>query len=90
MSLIQQIPEGLKPQEVKRGSGCIDPPIPYVPEKLDEIATYHKVPTIKVELWNGVESRVAFWEGISSSEQFLSHMMAVREGLDRHGPVQEA
>ena len=85
MSLIQQIPEGLKPQEVERGSGRLDPPIPYVPEKTDELDPDRKVPTIKVELSNGVESRIVLWDGIGTSEQFLSHMMAVREGLEGMG-----
>ena len=85
MSLIQQIPDGLKPQEVERGSGRLDPPIPYVPEKTDELDPDRKVPTIKVELSNGVESRIVLWDGIGTSEQFLSHMMAVREGLEGMG-----
>jgi hypothetical protein len=85
MSLIQQIPEGLKPQEVERGNGRVNPPIPYVPEKIDEIDPDRKVPTIKIELSNGVESRVDLWEGIGTSEQFLCHMMSVREGIEGMG-----
>ena len=85
MSLIQQIPEGLKPQEVERGNGRVNPPIPYVPEKIDKIDPDRKVPTIKIELSNGVESRVDLWEGIGTSEQFLCHMMSVREGIEGMG-----
>ena len=32
-----QIPEGLKPPEVERSNGRVKPPIPYVPEMIDEI-----------------------------------------------------
>ena len=85
MSLIQQIPEGLKPQEVERGNGRFHPPVPYIPEKLDEIDPDRKVPTIKVELANGVESRIAVWEGIGTKEQFLCHMIAMREALEGMG-----
>jgi hypothetical protein len=31
MSLIQQIPEGLKSSEVEHGNGRFQPPIPYIP-----------------------------------------------------------
>jgi hypothetical protein len=83
MSLIQHIPESLKPQEVERGSGRFVSPISFVPEKLDEIDPDRKVPTIKIELDNGVESRIEVWEGIGTKEQFLCHMINMREAL--HG-----
>jgi hypothetical protein len=37
MSLSQQIPEGLKSHDVERGNGSFRPPIPYVPERLDNL-----------------------------------------------------
>ena len=85
MSLIQSIPEGLKPQEVEPGSGRSHPPVPYIPEKIKEIDPDRKTPTIKIKLANGVESRVAVWEGIGTKEQFLSHMIAMREALEGMG-----
>ena len=81
MSLAQQVPEGLKPQEVERGNGKLVAPIPFIPEKLEELDPDRKVPTIKIELENGVESRMAVWEGIGTKEQFLCHMVSMREAL---------
>ena len=46
MSLIQQIPKDLKRQKVERGNGRVDAPIPYIPEKLEEVDPDRKVPTI--------------------------------------------
>jgi hypothetical protein len=81
MSLVQQVPEGLKPQEVERGNGKLVAPIPFIPEKLEKLDPDRKVPTIKIELENGVESRMAVWEGIGTKEQFLCHMVLMREAL---------
>ena len=85
MSLIQQIPDGLKKQEVERGNGRFQPPIPYIPEKLIDVDPDRKPPTIKIELSNGVESRVVVWEGTGTKEQFLCHMISVKEALDGMG-----
>jgi hypothetical protein len=87
MSLVQQVPEGLKPQEVERGNGRLTAPIPYIPEKIDEqvVDPDRKTPTIKIELSNGVESRVAVWEGLGTKEQFLLSMMNMREALQGMG-----
>eukprot|EP00956_Cyclotella_meneghiniana_P021003 scaffold37682_cov57-Cyclotella_meneghiniana.AAC.2 len=52
---------------------------------IDEIDPDRKIPTIKIDLANGVESRVNPWEGIGTSKQFLCHMMFVREGIKGMG-----
>jgi hypothetical protein len=48
MSLIQQIPEGLKSSKVEHGNGHFQPPIPYIPESIKAVDPDRKVPTIKV------------------------------------------
>jgi hypothetical protein len=84
MSLIQSVPEGLKREEVERGNGSLLPSISFIPQK-NEADDEHTVPTIKIELSNGVESRVAVWDGIGTPEQFLNHMIAMRDALDGMG-----
>ena len=59
MSLSKQIPEGLKSHDMEKGNGSFWPPFPYVPEMFDDLDPDRKVPTIKIELSNGVESRQA-------------------------------
>jgi hypothetical protein len=44
MSLFKQIPEGLKSHDVEQGNGTFRPPIPYVPERLDNLDPDRKVP----------------------------------------------
>jgi hypothetical protein len=85
MSLSKQIPEGLKSHGVELGNGSFCPPIPYVPEKTDEFDPHRKVPTIKVELLNGVESRQPMWDRHGSPENFLCHMQGMREALEDMG-----
>jgi hypothetical protein len=81
MSLSKQIPDGLKSHDVERGNGAFRPPIPYVPERLDDLDPDRKVPTIKIELSNGVESRQPVWDGHGNDEDFLCHMLGTREAL---------
>jgi hypothetical protein len=85
MSLSKQVPEDLKSHDVERGNGNFRPPIPYVPEKLDELDPDRKVPTIKIELSNGVESRQPVWDGHGNSENFLCHMQGMREAMEDMG-----
>jgi hypothetical protein len=40
-----------------------------------------KVPTIKIELSNGVESRQPVWDGNGNDEDFLCHMLGTQEAL---------
>ena len=80
MSLLQQIPEVLKSHDVERGNGSFRPPIPYDPERLDDLDPDQKVPTIKVELSNGVESRQPVWDGHGSAENFLCHIRGMQDG----------
>jgi hypothetical protein len=87
MSLIRQIPEGLKRQEVERGNGRVDAPIPYIPKKLEEVNPDRKVPTIKIDLSNGIESGSPVWEGIGTKEHFLCHMRSIQEALEAMGLV---
>jgi hypothetical protein len=56
-----------------------------VSNEANEIDPDRKVPTIKVELENGVESRIEVWEGIGTKEQFLCHMINMREVLQGMG-----
>jgi hypothetical protein len=44
-----------------------------------------KVPTIKIELLNGVESHQPMWDGHGSPENFLCHMQGMREALEDMG-----
>jgi hypothetical protein len=81
MSLVQQIPEGLKRQEVERGNGSFQPPIPFIPEKNEDTDPDRKTPVVKIELSNGVESRINIWEGIGTPENFLVHVMAMWEAI---------
>jgi hypothetical protein len=85
MPLLQAVPEGLKREEVERGNGSLLPPISFIPQKNEAEAEEHTSPTIKIELSNGVESRVAVWDGIGTPEQFLNHMMAMRDALKGMG-----
>ena len=85
MSLSKQIPEGLKSHDVERGNGAFRPPIPYVPERLDDLDPDRKVPTIKIELSNGVESRQPVWDGHGNDEDFLCHMLGTREAMEDMG-----
>jgi hypothetical protein len=85
MSLSQQVPEGLKSHDVERGNGSFRPPIPYVPERLDNLDTDRKVPTIKIELSNGVESRQPLWDSHGNPENFLCHMEGMREAMEDMG-----
>jgi seryl-tRNA synthetase len=39
------------------------------------------IPTIKIELSNGVESSQPVWDGHGSDEDFLCHMLGMREAL---------
>ena len=78
-------PDGLKPQEVERGNGRFNPPIPYIPEKHDELDPDRKPNTVKVTLSTGVESRAETWDGTGTKEQFLCHMMTMRETLGGMG-----
>jgi len=61
---LQAAPDGLKAQEVERGNGRFNPPNPYIPEKPDELDPDRKVPSVKVTLSTGVESRADMWDGI--------------------------
>jgi hypothetical protein len=70
---------------VERGNGSFCPPIPYIPEKIDDLDLDRKVPTIKVELSNSVESRQPVWDGHGSPENFLCHMQEMREALEDMG-----
>jgi hypothetical protein len=81
MSLSKQIPKGLKSHDVERGNGTFWPPILYVPERLDDLDPDRKVPTIKIELWKGVESHQPVWDGHSNDKDFLCHMLGTREEL---------
>jgi hypothetical protein len=93
MSLSNQIPEGLKSHDVERGNGDFCPPIPYVPERLDNLDPDRKVPIIKVELSNGMESRQPVWDGHGNPENFLCHMRGtreVREDMGLFGKYEEA
>jgi hypothetical protein len=85
MSLLQAVPDGLKREEVERGNGSLLPPISFIPQKNEAEAEEHMSPTIKIELSNGVESRVAVWDGIGTPEQFLNHMIAMRDALEGMG-----
>eukprot|EP00956_Cyclotella_meneghiniana_P000447 scaffold520_cov28-Cyclotella_meneghiniana.AAC.1 len=77
--------DGLKPQEVERGNGRFNPPIPYIPEKTDELEPDRKIPSVKVMLSTGVESKADMWDGTGTKEQFLCHMMMMRETLGGMG-----
>jgi uncharacterized protein YukE len=85
MSLSNQIPKGLKSHDIERDNGSFRPPIPYVPERLDDLDPDRKVPTIKIELSNGVESRQPVWDGHGSPKNFLYHMQGMREALEDMG-----
>eukprot|EP00956_Cyclotella_meneghiniana_P030596 scaffold77517_cov56-Cyclotella_meneghiniana.AAC.1 len=78
---LQAVPDGLKAQEVERGNGRFNPPIPYIPEKTDELEPDRKIPSVKVMLSTGVESKADMWDGTGTEEQFLCHMMMMRETL---------
>ena len=76
--------EGLNRQDVERGNGSLQPPVSFVPDKSED-AEERTVQTLKIELANGVESRVAVWEGVGTPEQFMQHMIAMRDALEGMG-----
>ena len=78
-------PDGLKPHEIERGNGRFNPPIPYILEKHNEHDPDRKPNTVKVTLSTGVESRAETWDGTGTKEQFLCHMMTMRETLGGMG-----
>eukprot|EP00956_Cyclotella_meneghiniana_P014105 scaffold20948_cov37-Cyclotella_meneghiniana.AAC.8 len=82
---LQAASDGLKAQEVERGNGRFNPPIPYIPEKAEELDPDREVPSVKVTLSTGVESRADMWDGSGTKEQFLCHMMTMRETLGGMG-----
>jgi hypothetical protein len=88
MSFLQQVPESLKLQECEHGSS-LNPSIPYIPEKYEDSDTDCKVPTIKYELANGVETRTNVWDGVGRKEQFLCHTVAIWEALQGVGLVKK-
>ena len=76
--------EGLNRQDVERGNGSLQPPVSFVPDKSED-AEGRTVQTLKIELANGVESRVAVWEGLGTPLQFMQHMIAMRDALEGMG-----
>jgi hypothetical protein len=76
--------EGLKRQDVERGNGSLQPPVSFVPDKSKDTEE-HTIQTLKMELANGVESRVSVWEGVGTPEQFMQHMIAMRDALEGMG-----
>jgi tetraacyldisaccharide-1-P 4'-kinase len=76
--------EGPKRQDVERGNGSLQPPVPFVPDKSKD-AEERTVQTLKIEPANGVESRVAVWEGLGTPERFMQHMIAMRDALKGMG-----
>jgi hypothetical protein len=76
--------EGLNRQDVERGNGSLQPPVSFVPDKSED-AEERIVQTLKIELANSVESRVAVWEGLGTPEQFMQQMIAMRDALEGMG-----
>ena len=62
----------------------LQPPVPFVPDKSKD-AEDRTVQTLKIKLTNGVEIRVAVWEGLGTPEQFMQHMIAMRYALEGMG-----
>ena len=85
MSLSKQVPEGLKNSEVERGNGSFRAPIPYVPERIEDLDPDRKIPTIKVDLTNGVEARQPVWDGRGNREDFLCHMLGMKTAMEGMG-----
>ena len=88
MSFLQQVPESLKPQECKGGSG-LNPSIPYIPEKNEDPEPNCKVLTIKYKLENGIETCTNVWDGMGSKEQFLCHTITIWDKLQGIGLLQK-
>jgi len=84
MSFLQQVPESLKPHECERGSS-LNPPISYIPKKYEDSDPDGKVPVIKYELANGVETHTNIWDGVCSKEQFLCQTIAIWEAIQGIG-----
>ena len=59
MPLSKAVPKGLKPQECERGSGCIKPPTPYIPEKDELQEAESGTSTVKLLLHGKIELRVS-------------------------------
>ena len=55
------VPEGLKPQECKRGSFRVKPPIPYIPEKDELQEAVESTASIKLTLPTKVELQMSVW-----------------------------
>ena len=63
----------LKPQECKRGSRQVKPPIPYIPEKDELQEAVESVASIKLTLPTNVELWVSVWSR-GTHEKFLIHV----------------
>jgi hypothetical protein len=60
------------------------PQVSFVPDKSKD-AEDCTVQTLKIELANGVKSQVTMWEGLGIPEQFMQHMIAMRDALEGMG-----
>jgi len=85
MTLSKAVPDGLKPQECKQGSGHAKLPIPYIPEK-DELqeAVEATANTIKLTLPDKVELRVSVWSH-GTPEQFIMHVQQAINVIKQKG-----
>ena len=74
---------------MERGNGSFQAPITFIPEKNDDLDPDRKTPVVEIELSNGVESRISVWEGIGTPENFLVHVMNMREAIEDTGLIKK-
>jgi hypothetical protein len=87
MSLLNSVPEGLKPQECERTKLCELPHVFYVPTKdavQEEVATLRNL-EIETTIKKDTTLNYLVWHKNSTCKAFLMHMMAVLDAIKKCG-----
>jgi hypothetical protein len=87
MSLLNSIPEGLKPQECERIKLREPPPVPYVPTKdkvQDEVAKLRNV-EIKTTIEKDTMLNFPVWHENRTRKALLMHVTAVLDAIKKRG-----
>jgi hypothetical protein len=87
MSLLNSIPEGLKPQECERTKLREPPTVPYVPTKdevQEEVAKLRNL-KIKTTIKKDTTLNTPVWHENGTREAFLMHVTAVIDAIKKRG-----
>jgi hypothetical protein len=91
MSLIQSVPDGLKPQECKRTKLHEPPPVPYVPTKdeVQEEAAKLRNLEIKTTIKKDTTFNFQVWQENGTQYAFLMHVTAVLDAIKKRGTLKD-